>query len=103
MSGERRAVIAAVVLGEDEGLSPGLRDQFRASGLYHLLAVSGQNVAYVVAGMLAQRWGTTVRDTDRDIEATEGRQISEIFVDDGEEYFRALERAARELTALTGL
>jgi hypothetical protein len=37
VSGERRAVIAAVVLGEDEGLSPGLRDQFRASGLYHLL------------------------------------------------------------------
>ena len=56
VSGERRAVIAAVVLGEDEGLSPGLRDKFRASGLYHLLAVSGQNVAYVVAGMLALAW-----------------------------------------------
>jgi shikimate kinase len=47
-----------------------------------------------VAGLLAQRWGTTVRDTDQDIEAAEGRQISEIFVDDGEEHFRALERAA---------
>ena len=47
-----------------------------------------------VAGLLAQRWGTTVRDTDRDIEAAEGRPISEIFVDDGEEHFRALERAA---------
>jgi competence protein ComEC len=56
VSGERRAVIAAVVLGEDEGLSPDLRDQFRASGLYHLLAVSGQNVAYVVVGMLAFAW-----------------------------------------------
>ena len=56
LSGERRAVIAAVVLGEDEGLSPTLRDDFRASGLYHLLAVSGQNVAYVVAGMLALAW-----------------------------------------------
>jgi competence protein ComEC len=56
VSGERRAVIAAVVLGEDEGLSPALRDQFRASGLYHLLAVSGQNVAYVVVGMLALAW-----------------------------------------------
>jgi shikimate kinase len=47
-----------------------------------------------VAGLLAQRWGTTVRDTDEDIEAAEGRQISEIFVDDGEEHFRTLERAA---------
>jgi len=56
VSGERRAVVAAVVLGEDEGLSQGLRDDFRASGLYHLLAVSGQNVAYVVAGMLALAW-----------------------------------------------
>ena len=56
VGGEKRAVIAAVVLGEDEGLSPELRDRFRASGLYHLLAVSGQNVAYVVAGMLALAW-----------------------------------------------
>jgi len=56
VTGERRAVIAGVVLGEDEGLNPELRDRFRASGLYHLLAVSGQNVAYVVAGMLALAW-----------------------------------------------
>ncbi|MGN6128996.1 MAG: shikimate kinase [Nocardioidaceae bacterium] len=47
-----------------------------------------------VARLLAQRWGLPVRDTDEDIEATEGRSISEIFVDDGEDYFRALERAA---------
>ena len=36
-SGEPRAVLAGVVLGEDEGLDTGLRDSFRASGLYHLL------------------------------------------------------------------
>jgi competence protein ComEC len=54
--GERRAVLAGVVLGEDEGLDQELRDQFRASGLYHLLAVSGQNVAYVVAGMILLAW-----------------------------------------------
>lgn len=47
-----------------------------------------------VARLLAQRWDLPVRDTDEDIEATEGRSISEIFVDDGEDYFRALERAA---------
>jgi competence protein ComEC len=54
--GERRAVLAGVVLGEDEGLDEELRDRFRASGLYHLLAVSGQNVAYVVAGTLFLAW-----------------------------------------------
>jgi competence protein ComEC len=56
LAGERRAVLAGVVLGEDEGLSPELRDAFRASGLYHLLAVSGQNIAFVVAGALLLAW-----------------------------------------------
>jgi competence protein ComEC len=56
VTGERRAVIEGVVLGEDEGLDLSLRNSFRASGLYHLLAVSGQNVAYVVAGVLGLAW-----------------------------------------------
>lgn len=47
-----------------------------------------------VAELLAAAWGTTARDTDRDVEAAEGRSISDIFVDSGEEAFRALERAA---------
>ncbi|HYF72024.1 MAG TPA: shikimate kinase, partial [Nocardioides sp.] len=47
-----------------------------------------------VADILAAAWGTTARDTDRDVEAAEGRTISDIFVDSGEETFRALERAA---------
>lgn len=47
-----------------------------------------------VAGLLAERLGTSTRDTDHDVEAAAGRSISEIFVDDGEAAFRALERAA---------
>jgi shikimate kinase len=47
-----------------------------------------------VAGLLAQAWGVEVRDTDADIEAAEGRSISDIFVDSGEERFRALEADA---------
>jgi shikimate kinase len=47
-----------------------------------------------VGELLASSWGTTLRDTDRDVEAGAGRPISEIFVDDGEQYFRELERAA---------
>ena len=47
-----------------------------------------------VARLLADAWGVPARDTDADIEAAEGRSISDIFVDDGEEHFRALERAA---------
>jgi shikimate kinase len=47
-----------------------------------------------VGRLLAKRWGTELRDTDRDIEAAHGKTISEIFVDDGEARFRELERAA---------
>jgi competence protein ComEC len=56
VTGERRAVVAGIVLGEDEALSDELRDRFRASGLYHLLAVSGQNVAFLAGGVLALAW-----------------------------------------------
>lgn len=47
-----------------------------------------------VAGILAETWGVAVRDTDQDVEAGEGRSISDIFVDSGEAEFRRLEREA---------
>jgi shikimate kinase len=47
-----------------------------------------------VAGLVAERWGTTARDTDADIVAREGRSVSDIFLDSGEEDFRLLEREA---------
>jgi competence protein ComEC len=53
LTGERRAVLEGVVLGEDNGLSDTLRQRFRASGLYHLLAVSGGNVIIVASGTVA--------------------------------------------------
>ncbi len=58
-----------------------------------------------LADLLAQRWGVAVRDTDADIVAAQGREISDIFVDDGEAAFRALEReaVARALAELDGV
>lgn len=53
LGGERRAVVEGIVLGDDRGLSPGLKAAFRRSGLYHLLAVSGQNVVLIAGGVLA--------------------------------------------------
>jgi shikimate kinase len=47
-----------------------------------------------VGRLLAERWEVPFRDTDADIEAAEGRSVSDIFVDSGEAAFRALERAA---------
>jgi shikimate kinase len=46
-----------------------------------------------VGALLAQRWGTALRDTDAEVETAAGRSISDIFVDDGEAVFRALESA----------
>jgi shikimate kinase len=47
-----------------------------------------------VAGLLGEAWDVPVRDTDADIEASTGREISDIFVESGEEHFRDLEAAA---------
>jgi len=56
LTGERRGIVEGVVLGDDAGLSDGLKRDFRASGLYHLLAVSGQNVALVAGSALLVAW-----------------------------------------------
>ena len=53
LAGERAAVLEGVVLGEDQGLTDTLTQRFRASGLYHLLAVSGGNVVVVASGAIA--------------------------------------------------
>ncbi|NES13481.1 MULTISPECIES: shikimate kinase [Micromonospora] len=47
-----------------------------------------------VGEALAATLGVAFRDTDADIEELAGKPIPEIFVDEGEEHFRTLERAA---------
>jgi len=47
-----------------------------------------------VGRLLAERWDVPFADTDDVVESAEGRSVSDIFVDSGEEHFRALERAA---------
>jgi competence protein ComEC len=54
--GVRRGIVLGVVLGEDEGLPADVQGDFRSSGLYHLLAVSGQNVAFLAGGIYALGW-----------------------------------------------
>lgn len=49
-----------------------------------------------VGELLAARLGTTYRDTDADVVAASGKPIAEIFYDEGEDHFRALERRAVE-------
>ncbi|MGA8256149.1 MAG: shikimate kinase [Nocardioides sp.] len=47
-----------------------------------------------VAVLLAEAYGVAHRDTDDDVERSEGRSVSDIFVESGEERFRELERQA---------
>ncbi|MYW65009.1 shikimate kinase [Streptomyces sp. SID8379] len=47
-----------------------------------------------VGVMVAEHLGCAYRDTDADIVAAQGRTIADIFVDEGEADFRALEKAA---------
>jgi competence protein ComEC len=66
-TGLRRGIVLGVVLGEDEGLPDSVRHDFRASGLYHLLAVSGQNVAFIAAGFLGLGWLFRLRRALREL------------------------------------
>ena len=55
-SGEQLDLLDGVVLGDDTELDDSLKADFKASGLYHLLAVSGQNVAFIAWGVLGLAW-----------------------------------------------
>jgi competence protein ComEC len=69
LSGARRlpdtpaALTAGLLVGDDRGLPPPVAADFRAAGLSHLLAVSGANVALVLAlaGPALRRFGLAGR------------------------------------------
>ena len=63
LSPDDRALFSGMVFGDDRGQSPRLADDFRAAGLGHLLVVSGQNVAFVLA--LASPVTTRLRPAGR--------------------------------------
>ena len=53
VSGEPRAIVRGMALGGGEGLSEETAQSFRDAGLWHLLAVSGQNITIVALAVLA--------------------------------------------------
>jgi competence protein ComEC len=54
---DRRALVPALVDGDDASLDPALADDFRTTGLTHLLAVSGTNLTLVVGfALVVARW-----------------------------------------------
>ncbi len=54
---DARELVPALVVGDDGGLDPDLADDFRTTGLTHLLAVSGTNLTLIVGFLLiVARW-----------------------------------------------
>ena len=47
-----------------------------------------------IGRLTAERLSVPFRDTDTDIERSTGKRIADLFVDEGEQHFRALERQA---------
>lgn len=66
-----------------------------------LVLVGPMGVGKTTVGeIVADRLGVAFRDTDADIVAGQGRSVADIFLEDGEEHFRALEsRAVRAALA----
>lgn len=58
--GDAGALMSGIVTGDDSALSPEARDAFQASGTSHITAVSGSNVA-----MLLALWGFAIRRRTR--------------------------------------
>lgn len=48
-----RALVPAMIDGDDASIPPGVTDEFRAAGLTHLLVVSGANLTILLAFLLA--------------------------------------------------
>lgn len=68
MDAEEAALFRGLVIGDDSAEPAWMLDAFRSSGLSHLTAVSGQNVAYLLAALApvlrrlptGRRWSATV-------------------------------------------
>ena len=53
---EPAALLPGLAVGDTSGMSPTTRDEFRTSGLSHLVAVSGMNVIIVCGAVLGLLW-----------------------------------------------
>lgn len=52
LPGQEEALVRAMVLGDRDGIDPATAEAFRAAGTYHVLALSGAQVALLAGGLL---------------------------------------------------
>lgn len=53
LPGQEEALVRAMVLGDRDGIDPATAEAFRGAGTYHVLALSGAQVALLAGGLLA--------------------------------------------------
>ncbi len=51
-SDEARAALKALLVGEKQDLSPRIEENFQATGIYHVLVISGQHVAIMAVSLI---------------------------------------------------
>jgi len=51
--GQEAALLSGILLGNDDGLSPTLKEAFRRTGTTHIIAISGFNIALLIGMLLA--------------------------------------------------
>ncbi|WP_083473085.1 MULTISPECIES: shikimate kinase [unclassified Frankia] len=90
-SGEAGSEVAGS--GAAAGAAVGSTEQVRPGPLAVLVGAPGAGKS-TVGVALARRVGVEFRDTDLDVESNLGMSVSDVFVEHGEEYFRAAERSA---------
>ncbi|MGI8702828.1 MAG: shikimate kinase [Nocardioidaceae bacterium] len=90
----------------DDPAAPNAAAANAAAGRPRLVLVGAPGAGKTTVGTeLARRWGVQLCDTDQVVEAARGRTVADIFVDEGEATFRALEEqaVAEALSSCTGV
>ncbi len=89
LSGDRRAMVRGMALGGGDGLSDDAATSMRDAGLWHLLAVSGQNVAVIGIGVVAALGALGMARTRRVVTAGAAMLVYCLACDGGASVMRA--------------
>ena len=89
LSGDREAMVRGMALGGGNGLSDDASTSMRDAGLWHLLAVSGQNVAVIGIGVVAALGALGVARTRRVVMAGSAMLAYCLACDGGASVLRA--------------
>jgi len=95
----RAGVVTAILIGDRTGLPPDVRERLQAAGTYHVIAISGGNIAILVVLMLGLLTPAGVGGRTRSAMALAGLMVYAAIVTPGPSVWRAVLAAAACLVA----